>query len=152
MQVRCSSCGASLLEGAQFCGSCGAQARGAGATSEAGPDAVPGPESAAVTYEPAGSHPELEAGPDPLRSPRPDATWPLILAIATAVFCCQPFGIVAIVFAAQASSLITAGDYAAAEEKIGKSKFWALLGIGIMAVLFVLYFGFVIVMMVASNR
>ena len=46
-------------------------------------------------------------------------------AILVPIFCCLPFGIVSIVFAAQVNSKLGAGDYAGALETSRKAKMWA---------------------------
>lgn len=48
----------------------------------------------------------------------------LVQAILVTVFCCMPFGVVAIVFAAQVSSRLAAGDYAGAVDASNKARMW----------------------------
>ena len=48
----------------------------------------------------------------------------LVGAILATIFCCQPFGIVAIVFAAQVDTAWSAGNYAAAHENAEKARKW----------------------------
>jgi hypothetical protein len=50
----------------------------------------------------------------------------LVPAILTTIFCCQPFGIVAIVFAAQVDGLVAAGNYGAALDASNKAKNWSI--------------------------
>ena len=50
----------------------------------------------------------------------------LVWSILTTIFCCQPFGIVSIVFAAQVSSKQAAGDIAGALDASKKAKTWAI--------------------------
>ena len=59
----------------------------------------------------------------------------MALAILTTIFCCLPFGIVSIVFAAKVDNYWNAGDYIHAEESSRKAKKWALAAIitGIIA-------------------
>lgn len=45
-------------------------------------------------------------------------------AILATLFCCLPFGIAAIVFAAQVNSKLQAGDVAGAKESSRKAKMW----------------------------
>ena len=47
------------------------------------------------------------------------------------IFCCLPFGIVAIVFAAQVNGKLQAGDINGAMESSRKAKMWSWLGFGI---------------------
>ena len=55
----------------------------------------------------------------------------LVQAILVTIFCCLPFGIVAIVFAAQVNGKIQAGDIDGAMESSRKAKMWCWLGFGI---------------------
>jgi len=48
----------------------------------------------------------------------------LAQAILVTIFCCLPFGIPAIVFAAQVNGKLAAGDYAGAVERSKKAKTW----------------------------
>lgn len=63
----------------------------------------------------------------------------LIPAIFTTVCCCLPFGIVAIIFAAQVNSKLQAGDYNGAKTSADKAKFWTILGIALGLVFVVIY-------------
>jgi hypothetical protein len=57
-------------------------------------------------------------------------TW-LWQSILATIFCCQPLGIVAIVFAAQAQSAVTAGDLRTAQTKAASARTWTLAAVGI---------------------
>ncbi|RPI76244.1 MAG: hypothetical protein EHM45_13520 [Desulfobacteraceae bacterium] len=61
----------------------------------------------------------------------------LVPAILTTVFCCLPFGIVAIVYAAQVNSKLQEGDYDGAVHSSRKAKIWSWVsfGIGIFVIL-----------------
>ena len=72
-----------------------------------------------------------------------------MLAILSTVCCCLPFGIVAIVHAAKASSLAGQGNYRGAQAAAGKAKFWALLGGGLGLIVIVLY---VVLLIVAESQ
>ncbi len=56
----------------------------------------------------------------------------LIPAILSTVCCCLPFGVVAIIFAAQVNSKLAAGDRAGAIEASNKAKLftWIAFGLG----------------------
>lgn len=54
----------------------------------------------------------------------------LAQAILVTLLCCMPFGIVAIVYASQASGRQSAGDYAGAREASGKAKTWCWVSFG----------------------
>lgn len=59
----------------------------------------------------------------------------LVPAILTTIFCCLPFGVVAIVYAAQVDGRLMAGDYAGAEELSNRAKKWAIASAASSAVL-----------------
>jgi hypothetical protein len=54
----------------------------------------------------------------------------LVQAILLTIFCCLPFGIVAIVYAAQVNGKIQTGDLAGAQESSKKAKFWSWMAFG----------------------
>ncbi len=70
---------------------------------------------------------------DPMPNPNAPAYVPnyLVQAILTTIFCCLPFGIVAIVFAAQVNGKLAAGDYAGAMQTSKQAKMWCWLAFGI---------------------
>ena len=55
----------------------------------------------------------------------------LAQAIIVTLLCCLPFGIVAIVYAAQVSGKLAAGDYAGAVEASNKAKTWCWVSFGV---------------------
>jgi hypothetical protein len=61
----------------------------------------------------------------------------LVEAILVTLLCCVPFGIVAIVFAAQVSPKLTAGDYEGAKQASKSAETWVFvsLGVGLLAIL-----------------
>ena len=73
----------------------------------------------------------------------------LVLAILVTLFCCQIFGIVAIVYAAQVNSKLAGGDVQGAIESSNKAKMWMLWGVGLAVVGGVLYF---LLIMIAFAR
>jgi hypothetical protein len=66
----------------------------------------------------------------------------LAQAILVTIFCCVPFGIPAIVFAAQVNGKLAAGDYTGAVETSKKAKMWCwvafLVGLGFVLIYFIL--------------
>ena len=98
--------------------------------------------TASATY-PAAAEPPPQATPRPSAAFTPGAHVPnyLVQAILVTVFCCLPFGIVSIVFAAQVNGKLGAGDYAGAADSSNKAKtwawvsFWVGLGITILSIL-----------------
>lgn len=88
------------------------------------------------TMPPPGSPYGQSYGPPP-GPPPPNY---LVQAILTTIFCCLPFGIVSIVFAAQVNGKYEAGDYAGAVDLSSKAKTWAWVAFGVGLGLIVLYF------------
>lgn len=54
----------------------------------------------------------------------------LVQAILVTVFCCIPFGIPAIVFAAKVDGLAARGDYAGAREASDRARMWCWISFG----------------------
>ncbi len=61
----------------------------------------------------------------------------LVQAILCTIFCCLPFGIVAIVYAAQVNGKVTAGDMAGAQasSKSAKTWCWVAFGVGLAGII-----------------
>ena len=55
----------------------------------------------------------------------------LTQAILVTICCCVPFGIPAIVYAAQVNSKLAAGDVAGARESSSKAKMWSWIAFGL---------------------
>ncbi len=70
---------------------------------------------------------------------RPDIPTYLVQAILVTMFCCQPFGIVAIVYAALTTSKISSGDYAAAMECSRNAEKWCWLAFWLGLIPMLLY-------------
>ena len=108
----CTSCGQQNYSDAQFCQNCGRELR--------------------RQESPGGGYP-----PSGIRGPRPNIPNHLVWAILVMTFCCQPTGIVAIVYAAQVNGKIDAGDYAGARRASNSARTWAnvsmILGFVIVA-------------------
>ena len=110
----CQQCGQQNDDNAAYCGRCGRQL-----------------DSAAGQPQQAGA-----AAPA-----QPIQTY-LVPAILVTIFCCMPFGVVAIVFAAQASSKLNVGDFAGAQDSSEKAKIWCIVAaaLGLVSYLpFMLY-------------
>ena len=54
----------------------------------------------------------------------------LVPAILSTVFCCMPFGVVSIIFAAQVNSKLATGDIAGAMESSKKAKLFMFISVG----------------------
>jgi len=63
----------------------------------------------------------------------------LAQAILVTIFCCLPFGIAAIVFAAQVNGKLAAGDYSGAVETSRKAKTWCWVSFGVGIGFFVIW-------------
>ena len=74
----------------------------------------------------------------------------LVQSILTTLCCCLPFGIVAIVYAAQVNGLLRAGDMVAAKKASDSAKMWSWIAFGIGITIQVLYFAFY-ALMIASG-
>ena len=111
----CTSCGSQNDDGARFCKDCGK------ALSDSPPSAG--------RFEP-----ESPSAMDP---PAPPAHIPnyLVQAILVTIFCCLPFGIVSIVYAAQVNAKLDAGDFAGAMQASSNAKtwMWVAFGVGLFA-------------------
>lgn len=91
------------------------------------------------------------AGPQQGYAPVPEIPTRLAPAILVTLFCCLPFGIVAIVYAAQVSSKAAAGDIRGAMECSDKAKFWCWLAFGLGLVGTLIYGAFMVLAGVAGN-
>lgn len=65
----------------------------------------------------------------------------LVKAIISTVCCCLPFGIAAIIFAAQVGPKLAAGDTNAAREASEKANMWSNLAIGMGILMQILWLG-----------
>lgn len=64
----------------------------------------------------------------------------LAQAILATIFCCLPFGIVAIVYAAQVDSKWTIGDYSGAKRASENAKTWCIISLIVGLVIAFIYF------------
>ena len=76
----------------------------------------------------------------------------LIPAILATIFCCLPVGVVSIIFAAQVSGKISAGDMAGAMDASRKAKMFMFIAVGLgllvwvtVIVLWILVFGMAVI-------
>ncbi len=63
----------------------------------------------------------------------------LAQSILCTLFCCLPFGVVAIVYAAQVSSKLSAGDYGGAAAASANARRWCWLSFGIGLAVIAIY-------------
>ncbi|QNH62490.1 CD225/dispanin family protein [Hymenobacter sediminicola] len=83
-------------------------------------------------------------GVPPVGGP-PPKNW-LVESILVTIFCCLPFGIVAIINAANVNSRLSVGDYAGAQEASRNAGKWVKYALISSAVLFGLYILLVVIM------
>ncbi|SEA12802.1 CD225/dispanin family protein [Psychroflexus halocasei] len=58
----------------------------------------------------------------------------LAMAIISTLLCCQPLGIVSIVYASQVNSKFIAGDYIGAEQASKNAKTWWIVSLAVAAI------------------
>ena len=75
----------------------------------------------------------------------------LIGAILCTIFCCQVFGIISIIYAAQVNSKWEAGNFEGARQSSKNALLWIWLAVGSAVVIFVTAISFGIGMAVLSN-
>ena len=105
--MHCSRCGTENIRDARFCANCG----------------IAIGEWTAEPY----ARDDREQG----RPPPPHVPNYLVQAILVTIFCCLPFGIVSIVYAAQVNGRLDAGDVAAARRLSASAKTWAWVSFGV---------------------
>ncbi len=110
----CSNCGAQNNEEATYCMNCGNELRRIQTPSVDVPPLLP--PQAQTAYGPQSSGPYVPTYLAP--------------AILTTLFCCLPFGIVSIVYAAQVNGKLAAGDRAGALQSSQNAKTWAWIAFG----------------------
>lgn len=64
----------------------------------------------------------------------------LVWAILTTIFCCLPFGIISIVYAAQVNSKWAAGDFTGAQVSSKNAKTWAWVSFAVGISGLIIYF------------
>jgi hypothetical protein len=103
------------------------------------------PEFAAPPNPPLASSTPVSVPPAPILPPsqEPVASY-LVLAILSTLCCCLPFGIVAIIYAAQVNSKWSAGDEAGAKAAAKNARLWCWVSFGLGALWHLLWLGFVL--------
>jgi hypothetical protein len=76
----------------------------------------------------------------------------LAQAILVTIFCCVPFGIPAIVFAAQVNGKLAAGDYTGAVETSKKAKMWCWIALGAGLAFVIVYLAIAIIGVMNRGR
>ena len=152
----CPTCGARNDDRYRFCGTCGKKLqertsiRGNRDPIDREPPAETGP-----AYNPYRGPGPIEQEPPPEIAPgygsyRAPGTHPpqipnyLVPAILVTLFCCVPFGIIAIVYAAQVNGKVALGDIEGALRTSRSAKKWAWLSFGtglLITVGWIIYIG-----------
>lgn len=117
-------------------------ASGPVAPQQAVPQISPGPSNS--PYSPPIAAPNYSAG-----GVIPNYLWQ---SIVVTIFCCWPFGIPAIVYAAKVDGLKARGDINGAVSASNSAKMWCLVSLGVWLVLVVIYVLFAIVVGVSGNH
>ena len=121
--MNCPACGHELAETATFCSQCGHKIVVAGQA----------------------------ADPAQIEAQRKKTRTYLIEAILVTICCCQIAGIVAIVYAALANGQAKAGNVTEAERYARTARGWSIAGFAIGAVIYIVYFGLMLLSIVGSN-
>jgi hypothetical protein len=144
--LNCPYCSTSNLDTASICANCGRPlAAGAAPPPPSQSYTPPPPPSASYTPPVPPRPPVSHSAPIGHGGPAAGAQVPnyLVQSILVTLCCCLPFGVVAIIFAAQVNSKLAAGDYAGAVDASQKAKMWSWIafGLGIVAILISFAFG-----------
>lgn len=75
----------------------------------------------------------------------------LVQSILILLCCCQPFGIVAIIFAAQVDGKVNSGDIAGAQDASDKAKLFCTIGFIGGIVVYALVIGFQLLAVMATS-
>lgn len=73
-------------------------------------------------------------------------------AILTTLFCCLPFGVVAIVYAAQVNAKLAGGDYEGALQASKTARTWCWVSFGSGLAFFVIYIVIIFLSALVSNQ
>ena len=111
----CKNCGTELSDGARFCPNCGCD------------------QSSGSAFRPYGG----QARRDMYGQSKPSTY--LVLSILVTIFCCVPFGIIGIVYASKVDSCWNNGLEDEARENSRKARNWALWGMGLVVLFYVIY-------------
>jgi len=133
--VNCPNCGTSNLDNTSICVNCGRPLSASGAVP---PPPAPAPQASYTPPPPPpGSYPGSSFGtqPPPVQQ-IPNYLWQ---SIVVTLCCCLPFGIVAIIFAAQVNDKLRRGDVAGALQSSKQAKMWCLIGAGIGLLVAIIY-------------
>ncbi len=117
----CPNCGTQLDDSAVFCPNCGHRCKLDESAVSPAPS-LGAQQTTSTTQQPTSSAQQTAS-----REQCPDSY--LLFAILTTLFCCLPFGIVAIVKAASVSSKYQSGDYEGAVQASNDAKKWCKIAV-----------------------
>jgi hypothetical protein len=83
--------------------------------------------------------------------PRPQINNYLIPAVLSAFCCCLPLGVVAIIYAAQVNTKLSAGDIAGAQAASKNAKMWSWIALGAGALISLAYTAFLVFSVAGSK-
>ena len=139
----CPTCGARNDDRYRFCGTCGQRLQDRSSIPERREpiDREPPPETG-PGYAPYRVNEPIEQPPSPVAGPgcspyRDPSTDPpkipnyLVPAILVTLFCCVPFGIISIVYAAQVNGKVALGDIEGALKTSRSARNWAWISFGV---------------------
>lgn len=124
----CIQCGQPIEGDSSFCTNCGAPVQ---------------PETQPQEPQPTAQQPQPQPVQQQPVGPKPRNF--LALSILATLFCCLPFGIPAIIFAAQVDSNWNAGRYQEARDASRKAKTWMLVSVILGALIVIAYTALIIV-------
>jgi len=133
--VNCPNCGTSNLDNASICVNCGRPLSGTGAV----PPPPPPPQQSSYAPSQASYTPPTPGsafGTQPPAQQIPNYLWQ---SIVVTLCCCLPFGIVAIIFAAQVNDKLRRGDVGGAMHASKQAKMWCLIALGCGLLVAVIY-------------
>ena len=140
--MNCPHCGNPNPDTASICSNCGKPLHQAGTYPSAGNYTPPPPPPSSQQQPSYAPPPPPHAGYGGPGAPRPHIPNYLVPAILVTLCCCLPFGIVAIVFAAQVNSKLAAGDIAGATAASRNAKMWCWLAFGIGLLIQIIWVAF----------
>lgn len=120
----CTKCGTRNDDTALTCVQCGNALR---------PPVFGTPETPPLSQTPQAPIAQAYTQPAPVGQPYtggPPIPNYLVQAILVTIFCCLPFGVVSIIFAAQVNSKLAIGDIAGAKASSQSAKLWAWVSFG----------------------
>ncbi len=148
--MNCPKCGSMNNDGVRFCTSCGVEMSTAAAPPVVNANTqpyTPAPET--QQYTPAPETQQYTPNYNAPTANNPPAGAPkgstyLIWSILSTLFCCLPFGVAGIIFAAKIDALVAQGDIMGAEEAAKKAKLFTIIAAVGGGVIMIAYFALIV--------